>query len=177
MSVNFRKVFNTAAIMIENSIKMKRSEFISKLIDALPVSIEIKDLEKEIKIHEDIIRKLKNKIEQRKDIVSYNDRQTLEKVIGVNPYNLSRAGYNILMKNKDKKEFTNINALQDIVGRFDRMLSLAVDSKEERNILLKFYTLDWKSLGIDVPAELDISNIEIKNGVIISDSKLLSAKK
>ena len=54
-------------------------------------------------------------------------------------------------------------------------MNLAVWTKEKRAILMSFYNLDWKSLGIDIPPEMNFSDVKIEDWKIISDtSKLLS---
>ena len=83
--------------------------------------------------------------------------------------------YSTMMIIKDLPSYLNMKEFPKIVGRFRNMFNLAVSQKEHRDILLKFYSIDWKGIGIDVPPELDIGNIEIKWGVITSDTtKLLN---
>jgi hypothetical protein len=73
------------------------------------------------------------------------------------------------IEKKNQEEF------EIIWDRFINMIDLACGDKERRSVLLQFYSIDWKSLGIDVPCDLNIGNIQIVDGRIISDAtKLLN---
>lgn len=67
----------------------------------------------------------------------------------------------------NKKEFENI------YQKYSTGMSMAVNAKEQRELLFKFFSLDWKGLGIDVPLDLNFEEMSIKNGVINSGTKLL----
>jgi len=70
--------------------------------------------------------------------------------------------------------FTNILEFQKIREKYLTAMNLSINEKKRREFLLKFFTLDWKSLGIDIPLNLNFENMSIKNGNINSGSKLLN---
>jgi hypothetical protein len=190
MSINFIKVLANAKQTILTEITKKSIEAASEIIKTNPT------YKKRLAI-KDKIEKLKEQIKQleseRDNIgtrINTEDAftQKIQNISGVSEaWRLVTGSYyissmpqeivNAIAAQADRKEFTNPTAFKDICGRFDRMMSMATGSKEQRAILLQFYRLDWKGLGIDVPADMDISNIDIKDGRIIADTRLLAAPK
>lgn len=75
----------------------------------------------------------------------------------------------------DQPVYRNIAEFDALSNKYINAMNIAVGTKEKRAILMSFYNLDWKSLWIDVPPEMNFNEVEIKDGKIISDtSKLLS---
>lgn len=189
MSINFIKVLATAKQAILNEITNKSNAYLKQIVENNSIIRERNKYKVKIQNLKDQIKEL----EEERDAIGtpqlcsdeYNDiynatnlRNSSHALTG--SYYSSNLPTELLLDIRSHLQdpaFANVKAFQEICGRFDRMMSMAAWSKEQRAILMQFYSLDWKGLGIDVPADMDITNIAIKNGRIISDTKALAAPK
>jgi len=196
---NIVSIFDAAASEIERALNIQYNTAYEKLLVEQSQTDKQKEiqekLDKKIKEKEDIYAKYeteknllyskyqesRGKIDNELDTLYIQQDEidpyiTIEEKRTLNELGFSankKSQYNALMAIKDTPAHINKLEFPKIVQRFRNMFNLAVSSKEHRDILLKFYSVDWKGLGIDVPPELDIWNIEIKWGIITSDTKLL----
>ena len=186
MSINFIKVLANAKQTILTEIINKRNQALVKLVENNSVMKQQEAYKAKIQKLEDqtdVLKKERDTIgtyqtEENQKITRTLDNSVPHSLLGMWVTSLPNE---VVEDIKDamvsNPAFSNVDAFKDFCGRFDRMMSMATGSKEQRAILLQFYTLDWKGLGIDVPADMDISNIDIKDGRIIADTRLLAAPK
>lgn len=171
-STNFGKILNTAICQIRNSLAQKYQIAVIKAKEEFTNAGEQRKIKNKIKSLEKEIEVLQKELDAFDPYVTYEQK---EKLMAEHP-ELSIGAYTRLSDVNKQLTVdvlpvcTNQYEFENIAKRFGSMINLAVGGKEQRNILFQFYTLDWKSLGIDVPCDLDISNIEIKDGVIVSDT-------
>jgi hypothetical protein len=188
MSINFIKVLATAKLAINNEIQKKRTAALKKIVENNPIILErnkykakiqkLKDQIKELEEKRDLIGTSQLKSDDWSDVFyNANFNNECYSLTGSYSNNAPTELMLDIRSHLKDPEFANVIAFNEICGRFDRMMSMACGAQEQRAILLQFYSLDWKGLGIDVPADMDISNIAIKNGRIISDTKALAAPK
>lgn len=172
-TTNFMKILMTAIGEINQGLINKYVTKFNELKGSQSVTAEQAKLKDLIAQKKSELKQLEEKFEALDPSITYEERDEANNN-GIQICNLRRQSDIQAKKELDEApECTNILEFQNIAERFKGMMNLAVGGKEQRNILLQFYTLDWKSLGIDVPCDLNISNIKIENGVIISDSTKL----
>ena len=63
---------------------------------------------------------------------------------------------------------------KDISIKYKQMMALAVTTKEKRNILFSLYNMNWKSVWVMLPVDMDIESISIKDWLIVTNHKQLS---
>ena len=186
MSINFIKVLATAKQTILNEIVNKRSAFIKDLLSKNSIIKQRAKVIEEIKALELKKKELEKKVTSIGTPMSWDDCRALLSLIGTNDSyatfgmsytDLPREVADDIKANINKPVFTNVRSFDEICNRFDKMMSMATGSKEQRAILMQFYSIDWKALGIDVPADMDISHIAVKDGMIIADTRLLATPK
>lgn len=172
-TTNFMKILATAVSEINQGLVNSYVQKFNKQKESLSLTSAQESLKQKIALKKAEVKKLEDEFEALDPSITYEERDQANNQ-GVQICNLRRQSDVEVKKELDTDPVTtNILEFQNIAERFKGMMNLAVGGKEQRNILLQFYTLDWKSLGIDVPCDLNISNIKIENGVIISDSTKL----
>ncbi len=170
-STNFGKILQTAMAEIRQSLTIKYQAARKEAKDAFTDIGKQKELKEEIVSHENEIKRLKGELERLDPVIDFGMREDLQ-ARGIDArYDWKESDVHLALTLEQSPVATNRMEFENIAKRFESMMNLAVGGKEQRNILFQFYTLDWKSLGIDVPCDLDISNIEIKDGKISSDTK------
>jgi len=184
-SNNFTKILDTAINSIKNTlttnyIDLKNKTKLEFLDSKSQVKLQkqINTLKKQIDSLEKQRSELQNNLTTLDPIIPYYDRKDLEykypnsEISSYSTVSEAKAIVKLINSsvNLNREEFNKIAA------RFVSMMQLAVWGKEQRNVLLNFYSLDWKSLGIDIPTDLNINNIQIKDGKIIADTTLLLTK-
>jgi len=180
---NFIKIFNRAADDIYDLLRREYNEVVEDLKDKLSFSWKQKELKAEIKQIDDEISRL-NKIKSFKEdelrlldsALTSNERKERIKLTWINKSDVRNLRMSDLLVTRElvnNKVKINLDEFEKIRNKFTNMLELAVWSKEQRNILLQFYSLNWKSLWIDVPPDLDIKSIKIENWIINSGINLL----
>lgn len=174
-STNFGKILQTAMNEIRVSLSTKYAIARKEAKDAFTDMGKQKGIKDKIQAHKDEIKRLEGELERLDPIVSYEMITDLAEQGIEARYNWRESDVHLALNLDKSPVATNREEFENIAKRFESMMNLAVGGKEQRNILFQFYTLDWKSLGIDVPCDLDISNIEIKDGKISSDTKKLLA--
>lgn len=174
-STNFGKILNTAMQQIRNSLELKYKAAVVKAKEEYTNAGEQKKIKNKIRSLEKEIEILNKELEAYDPCVTSDQK---DKILAEHP----ELSINLFTRMSDVNKqltvdkmpvSTNRDEFERIAERFNNMMNLAVGGKEQRNILFQFYTLDWNSLGIDIPCNLDISNIEIKDGKIVSDTKKL----
>ncbi len=71
------------------------------------------------------------------------------------------------------KEIMNITAFDTIEAQIRNQFNLAITNKQKQQVIFNLQTtIDWKSLGINLPNMFEAAKVEIKNGAIIIDNAL-----
>ena len=181
MAQNFRKLLDTCISEIHKSVNDKYNDTVKET--------ELKHYDtKEYQAKDQLIKEMTNKISQleKEKRRLESERDSLRPSVSFewkewlseNNYatrNATEAYYLACKELHNEPVHTNIEQFRLLSNKFMNAMNIAVWTKEQRNILMSFYNLDWKSLGIDIPPEMNFSEVEVKDGKIISDtSKLLS---
>lgn len=67
----------------------------------------------------------------------------------------------------------NITAFDTIEAQIRNQFNLAITNKQKQQVIFNLQTtIDWKSLGINLPNMFEAAKVEIKNGAIIIDNAL-----
>ena len=181
MSTNFNKILETAIGEIHrelsNNYESKYRELSEKYTDTETIE-EIKNRiskmeHQRAKLYDDIQRAEKE-LREAKTSVTFEQEKWLREN-GYSSYSATEADYKARKELHDGIEKQNEVEFDNLKRKFLNAMNLAVGAKEKREVLFKFYSLDWKSLGISIPPDMNFAEVEIKDGKIISDSsKLLS---
>jgi len=179
---NFDKLLSTSIYDISRRLQDKYNEevkiktldyFDTKEYDKLTTKYnkleqQREDIWKQMRNIEDIKSKLKPS-------ESFESKEWLRDNNYSACYNMNEPKAQAIITLHNKPVYTNIQEFVNLSSKFTNAMNLWVGTKEKRNILMSFYKLDWKSLWIDIPPEMNFSDVNIKDGKIISDtSKLLS---
>lgn len=70
-------------------------------------------------------------------------------------------------------EVSNLIAFKTIEAQIRNQFNLAITNKQKQQVIFNLQTtIDWKSLGINLPNMFEAAKVEIKNGTIIIDNAL-----
>ena len=186
-SVNFIKIFNHAADEIKSSLIIKYKKMFNEIKKNHYNSVKEKELKEKLDSLDKQRCDLITEISKLNDDLKLLDPQlTTEQKERSNKLDLTLFWWLWLsernMRNSDLNTLEalaahpvniNIQEFEKIRSKFINMLNLSVWSKEQRAVLLNFYSLDWKQLWVDVPPDLNIKDITISNWILNSGIKLL----
>ena len=186
-SVNFIKIFNHAADEIKLSLIIKYKKMFNEIKKNHYNSVKEKELKEKLDSLDKQRCDLITEISKLNDDLKLLDPQlTTEQKERSNKLDLTLFWWLWLsernMRNSDLNTLEalaahpvniNIQEFEKIRSKFINMLNLSVWSKEQRAVLLNFYSLDWKQLWVDVPPDLNIKDITISNWILNSGIKLL----
>jgi len=179
---NFEKLLSTSISDIKNRLRNKYDNevkiktlnyFDTKEYDKL--SNEYKTLDKKRDEINKLMREVESKKNKLKPSITFESEEWVKKTLGYYKYWITEPEVQAMKELHDKPIYTNQQEFTNLSSKFMNAMNLWVGTKEKRNILMSFYNLDWKSLWIDIPPEMNFNEVKIKDGKIISDtSKLLS---
>ena len=181
-TTNFRKLLDTSINQIDRRLKEKYEDTLKetalKYFDNEKYNSiwqQIIDLNNQIDELKTEVRRLESQKESFKPKLSFEWEEWMKN----NWYSSyfrkeDESTYQARRELHNEPVYKNIEEFRKLSMKFINAIWLAVWSKDQRNVLLSFYNLDWKSLGIDIPPSMDFGLCEVKDWKIISDTKLLS---
>ena len=178
---NFEKLLAASINDITRSLKDRYSDEVTKLTLDHYDSKEYLSMWKDIKALQEEILNLEKERRQMEDAqsklipeLSFEWKEWLEaNWYGYWNYWTKEPKYKAIRELHTEDVYNNIKQFDRLSYKFSNAMALWVWTKDKHKILMSFYTLDWKSLWIDIPPEMDFSNVDIKDWKIISDTSRL----
>ncbi len=177
MATNLVKVLEEWMHIARTSLSNEKNKAFDKAKQEYLMTTDIKDL-----------MKTKEDLEKQKDKIVKEIRVLWDRIFDADPYATdwekkeAWIGWFRTMKKSsvaaekaimDLPATLNLEAFGSITTKFKQMMALSIWAKEQREVLAKFYWLNWTSLGIELPIDINIQDIDISDWIINVNTKQL----
>ena len=172
--VNFIKVLDQAIYDIENKLLNIKENKYKEIKSSVFNSEQQKQLYKEAEELELKAKELKQKAALLDPSMTVEEEKEYIELTSSSTWNKRKSDLLTVKELVNDSSVINVEEFKKIKTKFQNMIKLAVWSKEQREILLRFYSIDWKQLWIDVPPDIDIKSVTVENWILNSGIKLIS---